>query len=217
MADHVNLGLIPTSEAGWPVACAALRSDTGGWLHVHGNVTSGLTSNAQMVTALLSTQTPFSTKTEDFREKSHQSSVNDKASNSGQTSLLKAVANNKKSSDSKSKSVEENSHLQGASALLVEAPAQEQQESRFSVVHAIETSSNCDLSHSSMNQAPSCNRKIKPEWLDWAKYVAQSVLQHLKKSHDNDNWNVQIQHIEHVKSYAPHIDHVVLDVECRPL
>ena len=37
-ADRVNLGLIPCSEEGWPVACAALRHSTGGWLHIHGNV-----------------------------------------------------------------------------------------------------------------------------------------------------------------------------------
>ena len=217
MADHVNLGLIPSSEAGWPVACAALRSDTGGLLHVHGNVTSGLTSNRQVVAALPSTETLFSTKKEDLREKSYQSSVNDKARNSGQTSPLMAMANNKKSSDLGSKSVEENSHLQGGSASVVEAPDQELQESRFSVVHAVDAFGNCDFSCSSMNQVPSCNRKVKPEWMDWAKYVAQSLLQHLKKSHDNNNWNVQIRHIEHVKSYAPHIDHVVVDVECRPL
>eukprot|EP00041_Stephanoeca_diplocostata_P012559 m.210255 g.210255 ORF g.210255 m.210255 type:complete len:451 (-) comp19003_c0_seq3:650-2002(-) len=39
VADRVNLGLIPSSEKGWPVACRALRQDTGGWLHVHDNVT----------------------------------------------------------------------------------------------------------------------------------------------------------------------------------
>lgn len=70
---------------------------------------------------------------------------------------------------------------------------------------------------SEKNKMPSCNKKVKAEWLDWAEYVAQALLQHLKKSHDNQNWNVQIRHIEHVKSYAPHVDHVVLDVECRPL
>lgn len=36
-AHRVNLGLIPSSEAGWPTAVAALRSD-GGMLHVHANV-----------------------------------------------------------------------------------------------------------------------------------------------------------------------------------
>jgi tRNA G37 N-methylase Trm5 len=38
VADHVNLGLIPSSEASWGVACAALKRKTGGVLHVHGNV-----------------------------------------------------------------------------------------------------------------------------------------------------------------------------------
>ena len=37
MAHRVNLGLIPSSEAGWPVGVAALRP-AGGWLHVHANV-----------------------------------------------------------------------------------------------------------------------------------------------------------------------------------
>ncbi len=40
VADRVNLGLIPSSEDGWPVACAALKPQTGGMLHIHGNVTS---------------------------------------------------------------------------------------------------------------------------------------------------------------------------------
>jgi tRNA G37 N-methylase Trm5 len=38
VADRVNLGLIPTSERGWAVGCAALKQRSGGWLHVHDNV-----------------------------------------------------------------------------------------------------------------------------------------------------------------------------------
>lgn len=164
MADHVNLGLIPSSEAGWPVACAALQADIGGWLHVHGNVTSQLTNSKERLATLPSIKHSFiPTEREDPRINSHQSSVNDKVSNTGQTS------------------------------------------------------GGCDRSLCGMNQVPSCNRTVRPEWLSWAKYVAQSLLQLLEKSHDIENWSVQIQHIEHVKSYAPHVDHVVLDVECRPL
>lgn len=37
VADRVLLGLIPSSEDGWPVAVRALKP-TGGWLHVHANV-----------------------------------------------------------------------------------------------------------------------------------------------------------------------------------
>ncbi|BFZ04135.1 hypothetical protein BsWGS_07174 [Bradybaena similaris] len=39
LADRVNLGLIPSSEEGWPVAVQVLTL-SGGILHVHGNVTT---------------------------------------------------------------------------------------------------------------------------------------------------------------------------------
>ncbi|CAK4122959.1 unnamed protein product [Aphanomyces euteiches] len=37
IADRVNLGLLPKSEHGWPVAVQVLKP-SGGWLHVHENV-----------------------------------------------------------------------------------------------------------------------------------------------------------------------------------
>lgn len=40
MVDRVSLGLIPSSEGGWPTAVRALKRNAGGWLHVHGNVPS---------------------------------------------------------------------------------------------------------------------------------------------------------------------------------
>ena len=89
--------------------------------------------------------------------------------------------------------------------------------SSISTLHSSDVSDRCDHFLLEQNKMPSCNKKVKAEWLDWAKFVTQTLLKHLKKSHDNQNWNVKIRHIEHVKSYAPHIDHVVLDVECRPV
>ena len=138
------------------MACAVLRSDRGGWLHVHGNVTSGLTDS--------------------------EKKVNDRTVSA--LSLLRT---------SHASSEEENP----------------------STAHKV--SDGCDHFLLEKNEMPSCNKKVKAEWLDWAKYVTRTLLKHLKKSHDNQNWNVKIRHIEHVKSYAPHIDHVVLDVECRPV
>jgi tRNA G37 N-methylase Trm5 len=41
VADRVLLGLLPDSECSWPTAVAALRAETGGVMHVHGNVASG--------------------------------------------------------------------------------------------------------------------------------------------------------------------------------
>lgn len=37
VADHVNLGLIPSSEMAWVAAVQALNRERGGVLHVHGN------------------------------------------------------------------------------------------------------------------------------------------------------------------------------------
>lgn len=38
IAHRVNLGLLPSSEEGWPIAVRLLRGGEGGWLHVHANV-----------------------------------------------------------------------------------------------------------------------------------------------------------------------------------
>ena len=38
MFDRVSLGLLPSSEGGWPTGVRAVSAQKGGWLHVHGNV-----------------------------------------------------------------------------------------------------------------------------------------------------------------------------------
>jgi tRNA G37 N-methylase Trm5 len=38
MFDRVSLGLLPSSEGGWNAGVRSIRNDTGGWLHIHGNV-----------------------------------------------------------------------------------------------------------------------------------------------------------------------------------
>ena len=45
VAQRVNLGLLPSSEAGWLVGCKALDHSTGGILHIHGNVESAVRQN----------------------------------------------------------------------------------------------------------------------------------------------------------------------------
>ena len=47
-ADRVNLGRIPSSEAAWPVAIAALRP-AGGWLPVHAVVGESAEAEAQFI------------------------------------------------------------------------------------------------------------------------------------------------------------------------
>lgn len=107
-ADRVNLGLIPSSESSWPTACNALKANTGGVLHIHGNV-----------------------------------------------DLAKTTAKSDKN---------------------------------------------------------------KPEWTQWSEYARNTVEQLLNERTREENlkWSVQIDHIEYVKSYGPRVDHLVLDLLCKP-
>lgn len=52
-------------------------------------------------------------------------------------------------------------------------------------------------------------------WHTWAEDAAGRIS-FLLLEVTGVHWRTNSQHIEHVKSYAPHVHHVVLDLECRP-
>lgn len=119
IADRVNLGLLPSSEDGWPVACRLLKRTTGGILHIHQNVTSPLPNTAAV------------------------SAVDD------------------------------------------------------------------------TTERVSGKKVDRDVWQAWAADTANQIAC-LLKDITGAPWITNIQHIEHVKSYAPHVHHIVLDLECRP-
>ncbi|XP_006879525.1 PREDICTED: tRNA wybutosine-synthesizing protein 2 homolog [Elephantulus edwardii] len=142
VADRVNLGLLPSSEEGWPVACQVLRQDAGGVLHIHQNVDS-------------------------FPGKKPQLPGRSGLEEEKQTCLPQITSNQKEKqtgSDSRRK-----------------------------------------------KQAGA----IKPEWRRWAESADVRIAALLQQLHGKP-WKTQILNIHPVKSYAPHVDHVVLDLECRP-
>ncbi|NXP17125.1 TYW2 protein, partial [Scytalopus superciliaris] len=126
-ADRVNLGLIPSSEEGWPVACRVLKKDTGGVLHIHHNV-----------------ETP------------------------------------------------------PAPVLLAEQGSPEAQ-------HPVEDTGK-----------ETVGARIRPEWQRWAEATATRIWGLLEELHGRP-WCTSILHVGAVKSYAPHVHHLVLDLECRPV
>ncbi|XP_017674779.1 PREDICTED: tRNA wybutosine-synthesizing protein 2 homolog isoform X1 [Lepidothrix coronata] len=128
MADRVNLGLIPSSEEGWPVACRVLKKETGGVLHIHHNV-----------------ETP-----------------------PAPTPVLPA-----------------------------EWGSPEAQ-------HPMEDTGNKTV-----------GARIRAEWQRWAETTATRIQGLLVELHGRP-WHTRVLHIEAVKSYAPHVHHLVLDLECRP-
>ncbi|NXU82878.1 TYW2 protein, partial [Xiphorhynchus elegans] len=128
-ADRVNLGLIPSSEEGWPVACRVLKKDTGGVLHIHHNV-----------------ETPPAP----------------------------------------------------TPVLLAERGSPE-------VQHPTEDTGK-----------ETVGARVRPEWQRWAEATATRIQGLLAELHGRP-WCTSILHVEAVKSYAPHVHHLVLDLECRPV
>ncbi|XP_077023721.1 tRNA wybutosine-synthesizing protein 2 homolog [Tamandua tetradactyla] len=143
IADRVNLGLIPSSEEGWLIACQVLRQDTGGILHIHQNVESFPGKNLQL---------PGSSVMEEKEHGPYPVQIitnqwkNETTGDSGRTMLATAA---------------------------------------------------------------------KPEWRRWAESAETCIATLLQRMYRNP-WKTQILHIQPVKSYAPHVDHIVLDLECRP-
>ncbi|XP_072287602.1 tRNA wybutosine-synthesizing protein 2 homolog [Pyxicephalus adspersus] len=116
VADRVNLGLIPTSEAGYPIACKVLKKSSGGVLHIHHNVNCFL--DKQELYAKDTEEKPCSWRTLAWRK-----------------------------------------------------------------------------------------------WAESAEVKIQSILAEVHGT----LWQTKIVQVKKVKSYAPHVDHVVLDLDCRPL
>ena len=174
IADRVNLGLIASSEAGWPVACALLRPDQGGWLHVHGNVSSGVKADAK--------------KKEEGAsfDREGEGTCSYEQNLKTQRTMKLSTSSNEENTEAALSSLEQG----------------------------------CSISSRNCIKIPSCNKRIKEEWQDWVQFVVNSLRILLCKAHRTsgvDDWIVSVGHLEHVKSYAPHISHLVLDVECRPL
>ena len=57
----------------------------------------------------------------------------------------------------------------------------------------------------------------KPEKMKvWAEATGETIKNILTEVKCNQSWDTKILHIECVKSYAPRVYHLVLDLECKP-
>ncbi|KAL1767729.1 tRNA wybutosine-synthesizing protein 2-like [Sigmodon hispidus] len=142
IADRVNLGLIPSSEEGWPIACQVLRKDVGGILHIHQNVESFSGKNPQ----------PLGCSNTGKEHWPHPPQIITDEWGNGTTGDDRGEM------------------LSSAS---------------------------------------------KPEWQSWAESAKTQIASLLHQMHGKP-WRTRILHVHPVKSYAPHVDHIVLDLECRP-
>ncbi|XP_072126675.1 tRNA wybutosine-synthesizing protein 2 homolog isoform X1 [Mobula birostris] len=177
MADRVNLGLIPSSEEGWPVACQLLKKDRGGILHIHNNVSLYPEKRGAL-----------------FNEKNDNACCSKKQ----QQTLTETVPD-----ESYSETTVPDITYDFQKCTTEENTLGSRWKENKSKIQ-----SNCGTYY---------EKKLftHPEWQSWAELVALRIKRMLETRHKKP-WSTNILHIECVKSYAPHIDHVVLDLECRP-
>ena len=163
IADVVNLGLIPSSEPGWIVACRALKSDGGGLLLVHGNINS-------------------KSNVEDYRT----------GYNTNHSRMV----------------VSEYSSTEALDIDDVVLSPSEYHSTGETVDQKILDMYVCK----SYIEWPS----VSPPGQEYACYVAQKIdiILHVVRG---DRWTCQVVHVEHVKCFAPHVDHLVVDIQCSPV
>ena len=298
IADRVNLGLIPSSEPGWRTACAALKSDTGGILHIHGNVNTKTRHGERPVGDNMDRPDDTVGTVTHLRT---ENNVTDFICNTTTEHTEGAFSDNWVRADDTMNIVTDSkcgtSVMNGNGSTRTESNKRavgEMLDSIGTVVHSeyennvvdfhVNTKTKLNKGDISINSEDVCDVKaavniekdLKPlfqfnkieettnslqmlsshdkstdhvedslilqppsnktvdniednlkmqslcdtdvgnsKWLPWAKEVSDRIRNILRDVHGTD-WRTEILHIEHVKSYAPHVDHVVLDLKCSP-
>ena len=223
IADRVNLGLIPTSSLSWATACHALNQNKGGWLHIHENVDSGtnaLDSGAKSLDG--GVVNAFS---RDPVKKTGGLEI------SQDTVETKFVLPEDRIDVTKSERFEDLNLVPRTFCGETERAALDtrrivNKETDLSTIHEKSTSL---IAKTDNDQPPECdvlkNRNLvrncyKGNLSENKRAVLQVFTDDMLlklKSYLPPSWNATLHHIEYVKSYAPHVDHFVFDVECRPM
>ena len=94
---------------------------------------------------------------------------------------------------------------------------------QLNAIPQIDAGTTCAKRHPNSATEPQANHKTSllrhhPSWGRYGVHCIQSLARHLRELHgDGQQWQVDIRHVEYVKSYAPQVDHLVYDMECRPV
>ncbi|XP_076332434.1 tRNA wybutosine-synthesizing protein 2 homolog isoform X2 [Tachypleus tridentatus] len=186
VADRVNLGLLPSSEPGWKTACLALKQKTGGTLHVHANV------NLKQSSVECSSKVP------------EQNDLSNKGLPRENSLATKPVKVFSYSTGDTGTNLFQRSLSSGED---------------YRTQDSSEGISNEPLSMASKHFYHPLDLKNKrpkhSAWYQWASQVSEYFKDLFLKLY-NEDWTISVLHVEHVKSYAPYIDHLVVDLKCNP-
>lgn len=234
IADRVNLGLIPSSEDGWAIACQLLQP-AGGTMHIHGNVNSltGMCERLQKGKCA-EHNSHILCSTMDEVSLTQQCTGQNNSSSCGRQFDFKVQSCQpvhslymfeNKSDDGSSCSRGDNSFQDFSGLAAISPHDNDIQRPPERSLHSLAMIPENKLSYPSVmsdgrNHKDNTNRtwqsyETKTSWSRWGQYVCKALQNLLQKEHGG-LWSAAVLHIQHVKSYAPHIDHLVLDVQCSP-
>ena len=250
LADRVNLGLVPSSEVGWPAACAALRPDRGGWLHIHGNVRCKPGEDFRVP------RNPWEEEErEDRRERERKKVVETDEGDEGERRLSEEERGKKLEEDEGDDGERFGEEERGKEDVTIpggsEIKRNRKIQSDYARALAMQSTGN-GLTVNECYINPMLQEKASPLGSEPNSRVAEEAVQRSRSSGDATNvpelrraarhyweeyivqrigrlllqgnplgegrrWEVRVGGMECVKSYAPCVDHLVADVECRPI
>ena len=230
LADRVNLGLVPSSEVGWPAACAALRPDRGGWLHVHGNVRCKPGEDFRVP------RNPWEEEREDRRERKRKKVVETNEGDEGERLVEEERGKNEDKTIPGGTEIKRNGKIQSdyAHALAMQSTEngitvnecfinpmlQEGASPLGSEPNSRVAEEAVQRRRSSAGDAMNMPELRRAARHYWEEYVVQRIGHLLSQGNplgEGRRWEVRVGGVECVKSYAPCVDHLVADMECRPI
>ena len=199
----MNLGLIPSSEAGWVSGLATLRIDSGGILHIHTTVTSSRPRDQCEMSEQPSNSAESTADDDSSARSTRCQQKTDNCTDYRNQSIPPPGVLLQSATESKADST----GAFGSGVDTVDADV-------YSTMSSVSTLRPSGRENARMMKfAKTC--AVKPAWREWADGMRETLKRHLSDMQRSD-WSVSLLHIQHVKSYAPHIDHIVVDVQCRP-
>ena len=211
----MNLGLLPSSEAGWPAACAALNPSSGGWLHIHGNVCSKPGSIEFAET------NPWERQQDPVALESEGTPKTEAIGTGNEEELCVGDSRTAQSQDGAGRNIKpaNNGVLEPADGAYTDIGEGFQSGNEFGGCHRSPARrTDIDSSDSTpILKKPFLKRAVWHKWVIYVTTRIQSLLALENPLPPRREWSVCVQHVEHVKSYAPHVDHLVADIECRPI
>lgn len=221
VAQRVILGILPSCLDWMRTAFECVDKSTGAILHCHDLIESKptLVASGHKTTSIFNKSTDFDGKSNDSTSQQQQIQSSTSSSTSAQTiENLTNTLNNSSSSDDKTNSGE-SVKTTSSSPVFLEKPTDYTASSSSPDLNMVEKTNDISSNSSLYFEADSINDscpQVNEHELDVYESRAQTLIAKIKEDVEAHDLVISLMQIKPVKSYAPHINHVVFDIKIEP-